>query len=324
MSSQCRYCGQEFTFPNNCYRHERNRCKVKDILPHDTDLGPEVIPPRPFVRPVEPLVEPPSPTETTETTEPETVESVEPETGEPTDLGSPTVHVDPKTGKKFVFDIFGDPMSPNTLAALDEFPESPTSPVKQEEEISDMDPWDEFRDRVKAVKLKDFRHLVNSLRKAGLSKKRARIRAYNEMLSELQKVLRQQYIGHLKWVQVLREDPIHEAILEARKKFQEEEGMDFNEAVEAAVNQRKYLLNRVFQPMEEPDTDEEDIDEEDIDESPDESPDKNESPDESPEEDMDDSESLENGYEADNEGKQFSQGQMGYIPRPNSVFVGEY
>ena len=265
-------------------------------MPHDTDLGPEVIPPRPFVRPVEPLVEPPSPTETTETTEPETVESVEPETGEPTDLGSPTVHVDPKTGKKFVFDIFGDPMSPNTLAALDEFPESPTSPVKQEEEISDMDPWDEFRDRVKAVKLKDFRHLVNSLRKAGLSKKRARIRAYNEMLSELQKVLRQQYIDHLKWVHVLREDPIHDAILETRKKFQEEEGMDFNEAVEAAVNQRKYLLNRVFQPMEEPDTDEEDMDEddeEDEDESPDEDnmdaddeedEDEDESPDESPDE----------------------------------------
>ena len=325
MSSQCRYCGQEFTFPNNCYRHERNRCKVKDILPHDTDLGPEVIPPRPFVRPVEPLVEPPSPTETTETTEPETVESVEPETGEPTDLGSPTVHVDPKTRKKFVFDIFGDPMSPNTLAALDEFPESPTSPVKQEKEISDMDPWDEFCDRVKAVKLKDFRHLVNSLRKAGLSKKRARIRAYNEMLSELQKVLRQQYIDHLKWVHVLREDPIHDAILETRKKFQEEEGMDFNEAVEAAVNQRKYLLNRVFQPMEEPDTDEEDTDE-----SPDESPDDDmyESPEEaSPEKDSPEEDMTVEEDSPEDEGsspKQFSQGPMGYIPRPSSVFVGQY
>ena len=76
------------------------------------------------------------------------------------------------------------------------------------------------------------------------------------------------YIDHLKWVHVLREDPIHEAILKTRKKFQEEEDMDFSEAVEAGVNQRKYLLNRVFQPMEEPDTDEEDTDE-----SPDESPD---------------------------------------------------
>ena len=67
---------------------------------------------------------------------------------------------------------------------------------------------------------------------------------------------------------MLREDPIHEAILETRKKFQEEEDMDFNEAVEARVNQRKYLLNRVFQPLEESDTDKEDTDE-----SPKESPD---------------------------------------------------
>ena len=119
---------------------------------------------------------------------------------------------------------------------------------------------------------------------------------------------------------MLREDPIHDAILETRKKFQEEEGMDFNEAVEAAVNQRKYLLNRVFQPMEKPDTDEEDTDE-----SPDESPDDDmyDSPEEdSPEEDM----TVEEDSPED-EGsspKQFSQGQMGYIPRPSSVFVGQY
>ena len=90
-------------------------------------------------------------------------------------------------------------MSPNTLTPLDEFPESSASPVKQEEEISDIDPWDEFRERVKVIKLKDFRHLVNSLQKAGLSKKRARITTYNEMLPELQKELRHQYIDHLKW-----------------------------------------------------------------------------------------------------------------------------
>ena len=50
-------------------------------------------------------------------------------------------------------------MSPNTLTPLDEFPESSASPVKQEEEISDIDPWDEFRERVKVIKLKDFRHI---------------------------------------------------------------------------------------------------------------------------------------------------------------------
>ena len=165
-----------------------------------------------------------------------------------------------------------------------------------EDEVSDMDPWDEFRKRVKALKLKDFNHVMKTLRKAGNGKKLAQIRAYNQMLPELQKALRQVYIDHLKWVHVLREDPIHKAILETRNRMMDEDDMDYNEAVEAAVNQRKYLLNRVFQPMEEPDTDEEDMDEddeEDEDKSPDEDDmdaddeedeDEDESPDESPDE----------------------------------------
>ena len=285
MSTTCRYCLKQFTRPDNRKRHE-NTHLVENEREHF--LNQQVIPSR-QAEPLSLTLEPPSPAETTETVEP--VESVE-----PTDLESPRVHINPKTGKKFMYDAFGDPMSPDSLKPLDVFPESPTSPVKMEDEVSDMDPWDEFRKRVKALKLKDFNHVMKTLRKAGNGKKLAQIRAYNQMLPELQKALRQVYIDHLKWVHVLREDPIHKAILETRKKFQEEEDMDFNEAVEAAVNQRKYLLNRVFQPMEEPDTDEEDMDEddeEDEDESPDEDnmdaddeedEDEDESPDESPDE----------------------------------------
>ena len=307
MSTTCRYCLKQFTRSDNRKRHEDNHLQVEQRDSNEQGHSENNI-----FEPITP--EPPSPTETTE-----------PETGEPADLGSPTVHVDPKTGKKFVFDIFGDPMSPNTLTPLDEFPESSASPVKQEEEISDIDPWDEFRERVKVIKLKDFRHLVNSLQKAGLSKKRARIRAYNEMLPELQKELRHQYIDHLKWVHMLREDPIHEAILETRKKFQEEEDMDFNEAVEAGVNQRKYLLNRVFQPLEESDTDKEDTDE-----SPNESPDDDmyDSPEEdSPEEDSPEEDMTVEEASPEDEGsspKHFSQGQMGYIPHPSSAILGQY
>ena len=282
MSTTCRYCLKQFTRSDNRKRHENK---------HLNPIGEQTEPTSPLLGPISPT-EPTSPVETVEPPSPtETTESVEPK-----DLESPKVHIDPKTGRKFMFDAFGDPMSPDSLKPLDVFPESPTSPVKMEDEVSDMDPWDEFRKRVKALKLKDFNHVMKTLRKEGLGKKLAQIRAYNEMLPELRKALRQVYIEHLKWVHVLREDPIHEAILETRKKFQEEEDMDFNEAVEAAVNQRKYLLNRVFQPMEEPDTDEEDMDEddeEDEDESPDEDDmdaddeedeDEDESPDESPDE----------------------------------------
>ena len=240
MSTTCRYCLKQFTRSDNRKRHENK---------HLNPIGEQTEPTSPLLGPISPT-EPTSPVETVEPPSPtETTESVE-----PTDLESPKVHIDPKTGKKFMYDAFGDPMSPDSLKPLDVFPESPTSPVKMEDEVSDMDPWDAFRDRVKTEKLKDFKVVMKTLRKEGLGKKLAQIRAYNEMLPELRKALRQVYIDHLKWVHVLREDPIHKAILETRKKFQEEEDMDFNEAVEAAVNQRKYLLNRAFQPMEEPDT----------------------------------------------------------------------
>ena len=271
MSTTCRYCLKQFTRSDNRKRHENK---------HLNPIGEQTEPTSPLLGPISPT-EPTSPVETVEPPSPtETTESVE-----PTDLESPKVHIDPKTGKKFMYDAFGDPMSPDSLKPLDVFPESPTSPVKMEDEVSDMDPWDVFRDRVKTEKLKDFKVVMKTLRKEGLGKKLAQIRAYNEMLPELRKALRQVYIQHLKWVHVLREDPIHEAILETRKKFQEEEDMEFNEAVEAAVNQRKYLLNRAFQPMEEPDTDDEDMDEDDEDDTDDEEDeDEDESPDESPDE----------------------------------------
>ena len=329
-SHDCDYCLKKFTRADSRKRHEKT-CKVKEYLinprgrqiePTSPLLGPEVTSPRP-AEPASPLLGPVLPTEPTspiETVEPpsptDTVESVK-----PTD---PTkVHIDPKTGKKFMYDAFGDPMSPDSLKPLDIFPEAPTSPIRMEDDLSDMDPWDVFRDRVKTLKLKDFKVVMKTLQKGGLSKKRAKVRAYNQMLSEFQKALRHVYIDHLKWVHVLREDPIHKAILETRNRMMDEEEMDYDEAVEAAVNQRKYLLNRVFQPLEEPDTDEEDEeDDEDEDEDDMDADDEEDSPeDESPEEDSPEDDSPEEDSLED-EGKQFSQGQMGYIPGPSSVFVG--
>jgi len=223
-----------------------------------------------------------------------------------------------------MYDAFGDPMSPDSLKPLEIFPEAPTSPVKMEDDVSDMDPWDVFRDRVKVLKLNDFKAAMKTLRKGGLSKKRAKVRAFNQMLPEFQKALRHVYIDHLKWVHVLREDPLHKAILETRNRMMDEDDMDYNEAVEAAVNQRKYLLNRVFQPIEEPDTDDEDEEEEDTDEEDDDEDEEDmeavdeedEDEDESPDEDGPEEDSPEEDSSVISSPKQFSQGQMGYIPGP--------
>ena len=285
-SHECDYCLKKFSRADSRKRHEKT-CKVKEYL---NPIGEQTEPTSPNRPDVISPVDPPSPTETTETG----------------DLESPKV------------DCFGDPLSPDSPKPMDVFPESHTSPVKMDE-VSDMDPWDEFRERVKTEKLKDFKVVMKTLRKEGLGKKLAKIRAYNQILPDLQKELRQVYIEHLKWVHVLREDPLHKAILETRNRLIDEDDMDFNEAVEAAVNQRKYLLNRVFQPIEEPDTDDEDMDEEEIDESPDEDEDDMVTDgEESPEEDEDEDESSDE-ESPENSSPKYSQGQMGYIPHPSSA-----
>ena len=91
MSTTCRYCLKQFTRPDNRKRHE-NTHLVENEREHF--LNQQVIPSR-QAEPLSLTLEPPSPAETTETVEP--VESVE-----PTDLESPRVHINPKTGKKFM------------------------------------------------------------------------------------------------------------------------------------------------------------------------------------------------------------------------------
>ena len=174
---------------------------------------------------------------------------ITPETEQPTHLFGESILPETEQPAEQT-DIFGDPMTPEQM----DFPE-PKSPS------NDVDPWQEFRDRVNAVKLKEYGQAVKDLRQTGLSKTQAKIRAYNEMLTELQKELRTQYTEHLKWVRKLKDDPIHQAVIDTRNKLMEEEAMDADEAIEAAVNQWKYLLNRVFEPIPEPETDDQETDE---------------------------------------------------------------
>jgi len=70
----------------------------------------------------------------------------------------------------------------------------------------------------------------------------------------------------------LKRDPVHEEVMKTLRRFMdEEEGMDYEEAADAAVDRRKFLLNKIFQPRpsskkkeeEEEEEEEEEGDEED-------------------------------------------------------------
>ena len=61
--------------------------------------------------------------------------------------------------------------------------------------------------------------------------------------------LQRLYLHYLKWFRLLKRDPVHEEVMKTLRRFvDEEEGMDYEEAVDAAVERPKFLLNRIFQP----------------------------------------------------------------------------
>ena len=71
------------------------------------------------------------------------------------------------------------------------------------------------------------------------------------------------FIYYLKWFRQLRRDPVHQEVMNSLRRFMDEESMDYEEAAEAAVDKRKFLLNRLFEKPQVPDKEEEGEKEED-------------------------------------------------------------
>ena len=59
---------------------------------------------------------------------------------------------------------------------------------------------------------------------------------------------------HVEWFHAIKTDPIHRNVMKTKRKFVEDEGMDLKEAAEAAINKRKFLLNKMFKKQKEPST----------------------------------------------------------------------
>ena len=49
----------------------------------------------------------------------------------------------------------------------------------------------------------------------------------------------------LLWMQQLKKDPIHQKIMQTRGSFVDSDDFDPDEAMEAAVNKRKFLIKRL-------------------------------------------------------------------------------
>ena len=133
-----------------------------------------------------------------------------------------------------------------------------------EDEIDD--PWEDLREKAKLALSKRYATQVELLMKQGASEVVAQAKAFNDLLPFFRAKLRRLYLQYLKWSRQMKKDPIHEEVMKTLKRFMnEEDEMDYEEAAEAAVDRRKFLLNRIFKPRpvpEEESTDEEEHEDE--------------------------------------------------------------
>ena len=79
---------------------------------------------------------------------------------------------------------------------------------------------------------------------SGLDKQSADQKAYSDIPSELQKELESIYLQRLQWIKQLKKDPVHKKIIQTKNAFVNDEDFDSEEAMEAAINKRKFLIKR--------------------------------------------------------------------------------
>ena len=132
-----------------------------------------------------------------------------------------------------------------------------------EVEYDIVDPWEDLRAKVKESLSSRFGKQVEWLVEKGASEAVAQAKAFNALLPVFRAKLRRLYLHYLKWLRRLKRDPVHEAVMKTLRRFMdEEEDMDYEKAADAAVDRRKFLLNRIFHPRPVPKNEEEEDKEE--------------------------------------------------------------
>ena len=91
-----------------------------------------------------------------------------------------------------------------------------------------------------------FEEIKMNLIHSGLDEQSAIEKAYANILPKIQMELESIYMERLLWMQQLKKDPVHQKIMQTRDSFVDSDDFDPDEAMEAAVNKRKFLIKRLL------------------------------------------------------------------------------
>jgi len=115
-----------------------------------------------------------------------------------------------------------------------------------EESSSDEDEdtiWDDIRDLSwTSSLLHAHEEKREELIGEGMSAHEANQEAYRHVLPKLRRNILTNYIRKIVEARKLHEDPIHKKIMSTKRKLQEDEDYEYEEALKYAVKKRKYII----------------------------------------------------------------------------------
>ncbi len=125
--------------------------------------------------------------------------------------------------------------------------ESPmTTDSEMEAEKEENDPWMPMVEEAMRKHKPAFEKIKMNLIDSGLDEQSAGEKAYSDFLPMFQKELESIHMERLLWMKQLKNDPVHKKIMQTKNAFVDNDDFDPEEAMEAAVNKRKFLIKRLL------------------------------------------------------------------------------
>ena len=116
----------------------------------------------------------------------------------------------------------------------------------EQENENAHDVWQRLKAEAVERHIEEMEELIQKYTHNGDSNEVAQAKAINDMLISFRKELRAVLFEHLKWMHYLRKDPIYKKIMTTRQSLINADDYGWEEATESAINQRKFLLNKLF------------------------------------------------------------------------------
>ena len=118
---------------------------------------------------------------------------------------------------------------------------------KQEENV-----WGRLQEEAINRHHEEWEALVEKYKHNGDSEEVAEAKAGNALVPTYRKELRAVLFEHLKWMHHMKKDASYKKVIETRKNLMNSDDYSWDEATESAINQRKFLLNKMFSKQEVP------------------------------------------------------------------------